>query len=262
MNDSMPPSPSHGAWLTEPASIDEPLLLLDEEAMEAPSSAAVVARLRAELREARVASKVDRAALEALTCSVEALEREHDGLRTGHRRLEQENGVLRLQLQDHHGIMAADWAQTLGFQERLRQEEAAAERLAGEVAELREDVAAQTEQASMLRQDAARWQLLSRAAEPLKDVNSSELDEVLEVTVPGLARLQAETRARSRAAMLQLHGELEQQLCAVCRDAKKAVLFLPCMHICVCEACRGRLRPYRCPICQEPVQSHIGRVHF
>jgi len=74
--------------------------------------------------------------------------------------------------------------------------------------------------------------------------------------------LSAEARARSRRVQVQLHSELEQQLCAVCRDAKKAVLFLPCLHLCVCERCRSRLKPYRCPICQEPVQGTVGRVHF
>lgn len=273
-----PPSPSHGVWLTEPPSIDEPLLLLDEEqeriasavqlaafrgewAEERSTTAAELAALRADLAEARAACKADHAALEALTTTSEALETEMQRMKGERTRLCQENGVLRLQLQDHHGIMAADWAQTLGFQERLRHEEAACTQLSGEVAELREGLAATNEEAAMLREDANRWRVL-RSADHLSEVSARELDEVLQVTLPALPRLHAEACNRSRAAKQQLHSELEHQLCVVCRDAKKAVLFQPCLHICVCERCRGRLRPYRCPMCQEPVQSHIGRVHF
>lgn len=247
-------------WLTEPASIDEPLLLLDEaEAQE--RAANEMENLRAELAEARAAAKADRAALDALENNVEACERERDSLQSVRQQLEQENKVLRIQLENHHGIMAADWAQTLGFKEQLREEEAAHERLAGEVAELREAAVVAAEQVSLLRQDAQRWRLLSRP-EKAAEVSTNELDEVAEVAMTAVPMLNAEARSRSRRVQVQLHSELEQQLCVVCRDAKKAVLFLPCLHVCVCERCRGRLRPYRCPICQEPVQGCIGRIHF
>jgi len=260
----VPPSPSHAVspgaevWLTEPTSIDEPLLLLDEEQ---ERRADAVSQLRAELAEARAASKADRAALDALEGSAEALEHERDTLRAQQQRLNEENGVLRLELQDHHGIMAADWAQTLGFQEQLRREQAAHQRLAREAAELREEVVARAEEVEMLRQDASRWQMLLQP-EGLRSVRTGELDGILEVALSAMVHLHAEARARSRALKQQLHDELEQQLCAVCKDAKKTVLFMPCQHVCVCESCRGRLRPYRCPICQEPVQGHVERVHF
>jgi len=247
-----PHSPGHGAWLTEPISIDAPLLSLDEEASDDRKEE--LARVREELAEARAASKADRAELDEAKASIAGIRRECEELRS-------ESRVLRLQLQDHHGIMAADWAQTLGFQERLKQEETARERLAAEAAELRENILARREEVRALREDAAHWQLLTRS-EVMGDATSSELDKLLEITVPAMARLQTETQQRSRAARLQLHSELEQQLCVVCRDARKTVLFLPCSHICVCEACRGRLHPYRCPMCQEPVQSYVGRVHF
>merc|ERR1719188_242606 len=115
-------------------------------------------------------------------------------------------------------------------------------------------MAARAEEARALREDAASWQMLTRP-EMMGDALSSELDNLLEITIPAMTRLQTETQQRSRAARMQLHSELEQQLCVVCRDAKKTVLFLPCSHICVCEGCRGRLHPYRCPLCQEAVQS-------
>lgn len=276
-------SPHHGVWLTEPTSIDEPLLLLDAEEDSAAVEStqpdaeatgagtsdtsplaleAALAELRAELAQARAANKAERAQAEELGNDAERAEREVAALREGQVKLEKENAVLREQLQDHHGIMAADWAQTLGFQERLRQEEAAHARLAAEVAEMRESLSARSEEAAALRADASRWQLLSCNVSQLAHVSMQELDAVLEVTVPGIAKLSAEMRSRCRTATVELFNELQQQLCLVCCDAKKSVLFIPCLHICVCEGCRVRLRPYRCPMCKEPVQSHLGRVHF
>jgi len=258
--DLTPQSPSHNVWLTEPASIDEPLLILDEHELQEQAAATII-QLRAELAEARVGSKGDRAEIEALESSTEALVSERTGLNTAMQSLERENTVLRLQLQDHHGIMAADWAQTLVFQERLRQEEAACERLQTEVAELQETTLAKSEEATLLQKDAARWRLLTDPGS-LDDVNSDEINRALEVLSPAMTRLHAETVRRCRQARRQLDDELEQQLCVVCKDRKKAVLFVPCLHVCVCEECRGRLRPYRCPICKEPVQSFMGRVHY
>jgi len=253
----VPGSPGRDVWMTEPPSIDEPLLLLDEES----GDDRLVARLREELAEARAMVKRDRAALEDVVATLEEAERERDDFRRELQRLDDENRVLRLQLEDHHGIMAADWAQTLGFQERLRQEEMARERLAEEAAELRETAKAQAAEAAALRSDAELWQRFTQPRSWI-EASSAELDGLLDAAAPALARLQREVQQRSRLARMQLHNELEQQLCVVCRDAKKTVLFLPCSHICVCEPCRGRLRPYRCPMCQEPVQSFVGRVHF
>lgn len=251
----------HGVFLSQPASIDEPLLLLDEETVQAQHEAERVA-LNEELAEARRRRKADRAAAEALAVSVEELKREHEEVHLERWRLEKENEVLRLQLQDHHGIMAAEWGQTLQFQERLRQEEAEVEKLSAEVLQHQSRIQQQEEELCSLRKDAKWWRLLGRQSKGLEDVTCEEMDHILEVAVPGIAGLQAESRARARRNRSQLRDELEQQLCAVCRDAKKAVLFLPCQHLCVCEGCRGKLRPYRCPMCQEPIQSHISRVHF
>lgn len=261
---SAEPSRVHSpqVFLSQPASIDEPLLMLDEELVQAQHEAERVA-LSEELAEARRSGKADRAAAEALEVSVEELKREHEEILRQRRRLEKENEVLRLQLQDHHGIMAAEWGQTLQFQERLRQEEAEVEKLSAEVLRHQSRIQEQEKELSSLRKDAMWWRLLAgRQSKGLEDASCEEMDQVLEVAVPGIAGLQAESRARARRNRSQLRDELEQQLCAVCRDAKKAVLFLPCQHLCVCEGCRGKLRPYRCPMCQEPIQSHISRVHF
>lgn len=256
------PPPSPGAsWLTEPPSIDEPLLLFDEaEAVDAAE--AEIRWLRAERQSARAASKVDRADLEAMRSSRDALELARGYLSSECQHLQQENSVLRSQLENHHGIMASDWATTLGFQERLRQEEAARERLAAEVQELRQDAAARAEEAAALRIDASKWQVLQGSEVELAEATAADLQDVAAAAMPAMARLHAEMAARGKRAQERLATELELRLCVVCRDREKSVLFSPCNHICVCEVCRGKLRPYRCPICQEPVQMHVARVHL
>ncbi|CAE8599673.1 unnamed protein product, partial [Polarella glacialis] len=99
-------------------------------------------------------------------------------------------------------------------------EEAVAERLSVEAAELRAGLAARTEEAAQLRKDATSWRILSRM-DLLGEVSSEELDRVLESAMPAITRLHAESRARAKLARNQLRDELEQQLCAVCKDAKK-----------------------------------------
>jgi len=260
--DAAPPqSPSH-VWLAEPTSIDEPLLLLDEEEAEVQTNLALtVARLREELQEARASRKADRAEMEELAADAEEGERKRCNLLETCGRLDQENTVLRTQLQSHHGIMAAEWGQTLGFQERLRQEEAACAELAEEVRELRAGIELRAAEEAALRQDAANWRLLCRV-DSLQDVKANDLDTVLEAALPGVSRINTEIHNRHRSVSTKLAQELEHRLCVVCKDREKAILFKPCLHVCVCEGCRGRLRPYRCPICQEPVREHIGRIHF
>lgn len=260
--DEAPQSPSN-VWLAEPTSIDEPLLLLDgeEEEISEANTDATVARLRQDLYEVRHNSKADRAEMEELASSAEEAQRKHAEILTVCGRLHSENTVLRRQNQNHHGIMAAEWGQTLGFQERLRQEEAAGAQLAEENRDLREGIAARSAEQAALREDAAHWRLLC-GTDSIQDTRTTDLDSLLEAAMPGISRIHTELHSRSRVVSSQLTQELENRLCVVCRDAEKAILFKPCLHVCVCERCRGRLRPYRCPICQEPVREHIGRVHF
>lgn len=191
---------------------------------------------------------------DALTSRVAGLEGKCD-------RLQHENTVLREQLVNHHGIMAKDWEQTLAYEERLRREEAGNAKLSAEAVVLRRVSEQNAEEAEALRLDARRWQAL-QSSEDLSSFRSSEIDLVLQVALLGAGRLQAEASCRRQTLKLRFNTELEQRLCVVCRDRQKAVLFQPCMHVCVCEVCRGRLRPYRCPICQEPVREHCARVHF
>ena len=45
----------------------------------------------------------------------------------------------------------------------------------------------------------------------------------------------------------------EETMCVVCMDAPKNRVVLPCMHMCVCEACAQLLRD-RCPVCRGPIE--------
>merc|ERR1712000_616572 len=39
--------------------------------------------------------------------------------------------------------------------------------------------------------------------------------------------------------------------CVICFQDDKAILLEPCMHVCVCVACSGRI--HKCPLCVRPI---------
>ena len=56
----------------------------------------------------------------------------------------------------------------------------------------------------------------------------------------------------------------EEALCVVCMDARKQHVMMPCMHMCVCEACARRLldaQTPHCPVCRTPAER-TTRVFF
>ena len=56
----------------------------------------------------------------------------------------------------------------------------------------------------------------------------------------------------------------EEALCVVCMDERKQHAMVPCMHVCVCEACALRLleaQTPHCPVCRTPVKR-TTRVFF
>ena len=53
-------------------------------------------------------------------------------------------------------------------------------------------------------------------------------------------------------------GELLEELeCAICMDARKDTLLMPCNHACVCNACAQDLLRNKsaCPSCRVPIES-------
>ena len=61
--------------------------------------------------------------------------------------------------------------------------------------------------------------------------------------------------ARTLEAKESLEGEVEDKLCCVCSDAKKSVMFMPCRHISVCEACAAKVDV--CPLCRQKAVAKI-----
>jgi len=47
----------------------------------------------------------------------------------------------------------------------------------------------------------------------------------------------------------------EEQACIVCSELEKTMLFLPCRHLCTCEACASQL--HQCPICRAEIDSKV-----
>lgn len=62
------------------------------------------------------------------------------------------------------------------------------------------------------------------------------------------ARMEYEL-AQQRAAKERLEEETEDKLCCVCSDEKKNVMFEPCRHVSVCEACAPKIE--MCPLCRQ-----------
>lgn len=53
----------------------------------------------------------------------------------------------------------------------------------------------------------------------------------------------------------------DKNLCVICKDRNKCVVLLPCRHLCVCDICANELiryRQYECPLCREPLRTHIN----
>merc|ERR1712046_537735 len=47
----------------------------------------------------------------------------------------------------------------------------------------------------------------------------------------------------------------DAQACVVCSESAKAVLFMPCRHLCACRTCAARL--VACPICRTTIKEQV-----
>ena len=71
-----------------------------------------------------------------------------------------------------------------------------------------------------------------------------------EVLIARYAQADAEMRLKQHAAAAK---QAETQQCAVCMDAPRQALMLPCKHLCCCDTCAATLRQRQeqhCPICR------------
>ena len=67
------------------------------------------------------------------------------------------------------------------------------------------------------------------------------------------------TAATERAAAAQ-----ESLICAVCLDAERSVVYVPCAHFATCAECDEELetRSEPCPICQQVVTGRVREVRL
>mmetsp|Transcript_31957 Transcript_31957/g.62862 ORF Transcript_31957/g.62862 Transcript_31957/m.62862 type:complete len:292 (-) Transcript_31957:23-898(-) len=87
----------------------------------------------------------------------------------------------------------------------------------------------------------------------------SELDEVVKLVrfhrqkrweeqLQSVQRRHAETR-RDQEQLKEGHA------CVVCSESEKTTLFMPCRHLCTCEACAAQLS--LCPICRGRIEEKV-----
>jgi hypothetical protein len=69
-------------------------------------------------------------------------------------------------------------------------------------------------------------------------------------------RLAAEQKQKAQAEAALKRTE-EEQMCVICLDKARAVTFVPCGHLCCCEACGGDSGSglVSCPVCRKPITA-------
>lgn len=57
--------------------------------------------------------------------------------------------------------------------------------------------------------------------------------------------------------MARTNGPEDENICIICMDKKKSILFYPCCHIITCDICSSKVN--QCPICREFI---ISKMHI
>ena len=69
--------------------------------------------------------------------------------------------------------------------------------------------------------------------------------------VPSVERFTEEEIAR----LPQSSGSARYSECAVCMEAERDTVFLPCSHVVACAGCATRLT--QCPVCRAEIHSRV-----
>lgn len=108
--------------------------------------------------------------------------------------------------------------------------------------------------------------LLERPLAWLAKLGATELI-ALEASAEGLLRAVRGQRTRIYEAQLQSahrrqdeasrgrEALQDEQACVICSEASKTILFMPCRHLCVCDACA--LLVEACPICRASIEEKV-----
>merc|ERR1712150_130751 len=59
-----------------------------------------------------------------------------------------------------------------------------------------------------------------------------------------------------------LAQEKDKSLCILCYENKKCILIQGCNHLDICERCKNKLEPKKCPRCQETFKKTIKVNHL
>ena len=126
--------------------------------------------------------------------------------------------------------------------------EGRSEKLAAEARTLIEQArAAEAERARLEAEKAAAVAAVEAEAQAAEAAKRQQLEARRAALALELQQVQAELGSGSGTS------QPDAEECLVCMDAPKDHIVLPCMHICVCEACAQLLRD-RCPVCRGPIE--------
>ena len=56
----------------------------------------------------------------------------------------------------------------------------------------------------------------------------------------------------------QMESQNAQQLCIICCELPKAVVLMPCRHMCLCETCGHMEKITVCPMCRKQISQRIS----
>ncbi len=87
----------------------------------------------------------------------------------------------------------------------------------------------------------------------LKDAEAQALQQRLAAE----QKQKAQAESEKKKAEAALKSKEEEQMCVICLDKARAVTFVPCGHLCCCEACGGDSASglVSCPVCRQSITA-------
>ena len=76
-------------------------------------------------------------------------------------------------------------------------------------------------------------------------------------------REESKKHRATAARVTQLQADAAHSACCICQDARASVLYLPCKHLVVCDACDGHAKKSAmpCVLCRTPINSRHKGLH-
>merc|ERR1712150_15465 len=86
----------------------------------------------------------------------------------------------------------------------------------------------------------------------MNEVKLKELEDKMNENLQKLRRRREQLLAQ----------EKDKSLCILCYENKKCILIQGCNHLDICERCKNKLEPKKCPRCQETFKKTIKVNHL